>query len=119
MNTSETYIKMCERAVEVQNNRVYDFDARINRGIVLHGSGDLYYCDQSVVWLPRQDQLQEMISSELWRLTGLIAEMEEFGGYPFGLWHGDVLTSMEQLWLAFTMKEKFGKIWTGSDWQLQ
>jgi hypothetical protein len=24
--------------------------------------------------------------------------------------------SMEQLWLAFVLKEKYGKVWSGTDW---
>jgi hypothetical protein len=27
------------------------------------------------------------------------------------------LESMEQIWLAFIMKEKNGKIWNGEDWE--
>jgi len=26
------------------------------------------------------------------------------------------LGSMEQLWLAFIMSEKYGKVWNGDDW---
>ncbi len=28
------------------------------------------------------------------------------------------ITSMEQLWLAFVMKEKHGKTWDGNQWEL-
>ena len=61
-----------------------------------------------------QDQLQEMMENEIGRigmpffwLTMLRDFCEEIG-YPF--------TSMEQLWLAFVMKELYQKKWTGEDW---
>jgi len=28
-----------------------------------------------------------------------------------------IFNSMEQLWLAFVMKEKFDKVWNGEDWE--
>ena len=69
------------------------------------------------IWLPRQDQLQKMMGiSDLWVLT---LRFEYFlrtektyniREYPFGF------TSMEQLWLAFVMKEKYQKTWNGKEW---
>lgn len=65
------------------------------------------------IWLPHQDQLQEMVESEnlLFKVKGFwefccSATFIKFRGYH----------SMEQLWLAFVMKEKFNKIWDGEKW---
>jgi len=74
------------------------------------------------VKLLRQDQLQEIIIREQgWELhprdikTLLhnICLSIENGLLPFDK-HG--LYSMEQLWLAFVMKEKYKKIWNGEKW---
>ena len=67
-----------------------------------------------VTWLPRQDQLQDMIddASEFreilirWRcwMDSLYGEKSMY------------LNSMEQLWLAFVMKEKYNKVWNNEEW---
>jgi len=37
--------------------------------------------------------------------------------YADGLnFYSEQFTSMEQLWLAFVMKEKYGKVWDRKDW---
>ncbi len=65
-----------------------------------------------VIWLPRQDQLQEMAD------IGFVYISAKF----FGMWCDDIqydepkFTSMEQLWLAFVMKEKHSKTWNGQEW---
>ena len=76
---------------------------------------------RELIWLPRQDQLQEMVRGE--KHMHLLAHLfalwchggEDFGkmvyGFPNCLW------SMEQLWLAFVMKEKFNKVWSGDRWE--
>ena len=64
------------------------------------------------IWLPRQDQLQGMVGRD-WRYI-----------FPKFIWwytdvdmrHLEIISSMEQLWLAFVMKEKFGKTWNGEEW---
>jgi len=72
------------------------------------------------VWLPRQDQLQEMVFELVQskpgkcrtRLMKLFAEFLEFVGDS-----GANYDSFEQLWLAFVMKEKYNKVWNGNDWE--
>ncbi len=62
------------------------------------------------IWLPRQDQLQEMIDGtsyeQLAKLRDFILRL------PLGI---DFL-KWEQLWLAFVMYRKFKKKWNGTDW---
>jgi hypothetical protein len=86
-------------------------------------------------WLPRQDQLQEMvfkIDESLkdlecddrtrlskkgiinFSLTDLIREFSD----DLDMKYYEELTSMEQLWLAFVMERKFKKIWTGEKWEV-
>ena len=123
MDTSEQYIKMCEKAEE------------ITKGHKLV-TGDVYYrkeaycgcfcpacrpsAEVGLVWLPRQDQLQEMVLSD--------PEHPEYDNWEwrlkrFKMWHSAKIwgtnhpfASMEQLWLAFVMKEKYGKVWNGKEW---
>jgi len=69
---------------------------------------------KSLVWLPRQDQLQNIISPYLQELLDTICEKDGDIGYQF--MHEYDLNSMEQLWLAFVMKEKYKKTWDGEQW---
>ena len=67
--------------------------------------------------LPRQDQLQEMLPTLESPLEFAIA----FGEWCEALYLTDVSwigASMEQLWLAFVMKECYNKIWIQNEWQI-
>lgn len=67
-----------------------------------------------VVWLPRQDQLPEMVFGSEVISTGIVQSLWEFCRENSSV----PLDSMEQLWLAFVMKEKFGKTWAGDKWEV-
>ena len=108
MDCGNDYIKMCEKAEEIQGiwNHEQHFLDRPHSYIVDNGRSGW-------TWLPRQDQLQEMVGSD-WRYI--------FSKFMW--WYTDVdirqleiIGSMEQLWLAFVMKEKFNKIWDGNKWE--
>ena len=66
---------------------------------------------KTCIWLPTQEQLQEMIKTDPWH--NLLAD--------FFFWHLYVdvfkIDSYNELWLAFVMKEKYNKIWTGEKWE--
>jgi len=113
--------------------------------IDMHGNwfawDDGGYCQ-----LERQDQLQEMVfekkqSTLLPPLRKLLLCFDEFVHPNNYCLHGEhepgffgqgacgicldeiakqekQFTSMEQLWLAFVMKEKYGKVWNGEDWEV-
>ena len=129
MDITKQYIKMCRKAGEIQPQ---------DRGIPSHSpfkDGDMFALGHKVtmydgcshsegfiepeiynpkcVWLPRQDQLQEMVvDNSLERPWVHLC-------YQFYKWahlNWNDFTSMEQLWLAFVMKEKYHKIWTGEGW---
>ena len=149
MDTSETYIKMCKQAKEIHTVRVLkigDYFAYLNQfGYLVVGSDSFPETARRIfaggcLWLPRQDQLQEIYKmardEDISGDTAPLNAIEIAGAFndwllsftgkePYS-WLNDptdirgwVLPSMEQLWLAFVMEEKHGKIWTGSDWQLQ
>jgi hypothetical protein len=70
------------------------------------------------VWLPRQDQLQAMCKDKdiVERLVRKFSLFVLNNNMPPQMDKNNVrFQSMEQLWLAFVMKEKFNKIWNGDD----
>lgn len=141
MDTSETYIKMSD-CPEIQSfwqcksgDWFYakeDLGDGNDKSFITKGeivcNGDLANfcwessCDfgggienfNSAVWLPRQDQLQEMVLT-----NHLPDELRKIIGY-FNDFVGSVtpsFTSMEQLWLVFVMSEKHNKYWDGNEWK--
>ena len=150
MDDSKQYIEMCEKAVEIQQLRgrlkweawdyVYASDDGDPEVLVVSG-----YCTDSgfygleagseewpedecvpkgAIWLPRQDQLQEMVGVKT------VGEFENFasGNYMMGWDDGSAWLrldgyrcdydsySLEQFWLCVVMKEKYNKVWNGEDW---
>lgn len=132
MDTSETHIKMCEKAKEIQDsNSAYGRhpDVVAEYGCTVNKFGDWFWHN---IWLPRQDQLQEMVDpykNELnseWHsgikvydllrvFVGFCSGDEYEMGFPTA--YVEKFASMEQLWLAFVMKEKYNKVWNGEDWE--
>jgi hypothetical protein len=122
MDTSEIYIEMCRQAEEIQDLQSHLFgDFRYNHVfndiqiINYHSSMD----DQEIyTWLPRQDQLQEIVFREpnpfimLGRIFNFVRRNFQQGDEDLK----KLSTTWEQLWLAFVMKEKFNKTWNGEDW---
>lgn len=119
MDTSGTYIKMCGKAEEIQQlrNHIYeggDYCYCSECGLFIHCEGKLYDFD-GIVWLPRQDQLQEMVFSDDVGVQTITTAIEQFSKTEVGATIS-IFGSMEQLWLAFAMKEKYNKVWDGEQW---
>ena len=135
MDTSEQYIKMCEKAEEIQKGHQWVYDdlfvspKEYYRDKPLIWGRDKRFRDPPYTWLPRQDQLQEMIDQqqrdwvnvlEMFTLYAFYGDNTyTLGGTPvyYGMGIPHNVFSMEQLWLAFVMKEKFNKTWNGEAWQ--
>ena len=134
MDTSEQYIEMCEKAKEIQKispginfGEVFAYPRKYSGTVEAEWvCGDyegqpvlgdwLYQSPPYMVWLPRQDQLQEMVGKDV-GLQTLCCRL-----YEFSTDQGAGITingSMEQLWLAFVMHEKFNKVWNGIDWEAE
>jgi len=118
MDTSETYIKMCD-CKEIQELCQWDMEKDFFWLIPIP---DKNFPLVKTVWLPRQDQLQEMVSEYPAHWVAFLNWSERdypikvYDGQerqPLPFWH---FQSMEQLWLAFVMKEKFGKLWDSDNW---
>ena len=124
MNTSKTYIKMCEKAEEIQGEWT---QPHVGDQAYLRGSRtivtELWFDLQDkgllnkgeAIWLPRQDQLQEMVK-ETARLLSDGEWAYRFGQWCFPQFPKIVKTSMEQLWLAFVMKTLYAKRWYNGEW---
>ncbi len=129
MDTSETYIKMCEKAKKILPEHKYEtgdwYSTVFHDGVFLVQDLDAWadvplYLRHPSECFPvyRQDQLQEMVGI---RTPEDFERFHQSFSFP---WEGEfgipdymgVCTSMEQLWLAFVMKEKYGKTWDGEDW---
>ncbi|MCK5608026.1 hypothetical protein KAR91_39465 [Candidatus Pacearchaeota archaeon] len=144
MDTSEAYVKMCREAKEIQEKwKVDEGDWCIDKSKIpkkdYHVRWDEYGvgvidADQEtnsnkcriswrkwVLWLPRQDQLQEILlesinknrepEDEADHITILDNISEWVFSKPYPTYQ-----SMEQLWLAFVMKKKHQKTWNGETW---
>ena len=90
------------------------------------GGGHLFDTLENIdyIWLPRQDQLQEMIGLygykfSFWQSYHPEKPKELYweGERAIGQWCIRAL-SMEQLWLAFYMSENHNKVWSGTKWEL-
>ena len=126
MDKSSHYIKMCESSKMIQKRWKPDF----GDFFVSMSSGQTSPCMSIVselekkvsylktikaVWLPRQDQLQEMVIETYatpWDLAIAFSNvlMADNASYF------DAFDSMEKLWLAFIMLEKHRKKWKDGGW---
>ena len=132
MDTSLKYLDMC-RVYDIQHNWKFELgdyfgyladvtwrDKSRTHGVDIVDESLLYSKERYThwVWLPRQDQLQEMITGDeyLYRT--------EFGNSSGALFEaitefahrGDYGKSFEMLWLIFVMERKFKKFWNGLSW---
>ncbi len=134
MDTTNEYRNMCRKADEIQDSwecQLGDFYGHFG-SIKIWGVDDEAdnHSNKAIVsiWLPRQDQLQEMYAKN-------VLDDLHFLFDPFALLdiihcyvkddcdnhkHEDVsyeeCSSMEQLWLFFVMKTVHNKYWDGDNW---
>jgi hypothetical protein len=149
MDITATYLRMCQKAKEIQEAwKPKDFDFIIdntkveyNDDILLVDNTDLQLVDidyaepesqeyqteyeyykTRTLWLPRQDQLQELIEpdkSKIYQIVDKVVTQKYYYPPKEDYISGpEIFNSMEQLWLAYVMKEKFGKIWYLNEWVL-
>ncbi len=69
------------------------------------------YLKNGFIWLPRQDQIQEMIN---YCSTNFICGLYDWFVEPGG--REDEFDSYEKLWLAYYMWEYHKKTWDGKKW---
>lgn len=122
MDTTPEYIKMCEKATEIQSvHDITDYEHDIvccrACGEVCHEDSGYYFCcgETDGLWLPQQDDLQAMVFSGSFSVHDL-DKFYNWADERTEILHGCELESWEQLWLAFVMSEKYGKVWNGEEW---
>jgi len=138
MDKSEKYIKMCKQASEVQELLKCSFDLRSQGYCLKHNclldedydgcpscpvfkenipddfhKFDAYFdeemCYSHWIGLPYQDQLQEVLYEGIQQDYRVIADIYDF--VKENLEYVKQFSSLEQIWLAFVMKERFNKVW--------
>lgn len=120
MDTSKEYGEMCYSAKEIQelwevkdgdfHTTEIDLDYPQPLVLTVHDEIDIESINRFPVWLPRQDQLQEMVEEEI---TGEL--LERF--YDFYITSPCNCSSFEIMWLSFVMEQKYNKTWDGKDWR--
>lgn len=104
MDTSKEYIEMCEKATEIQKigKRYLGVFPNIPTDIFRAGKVDAF------VWLPRQDQLLEMIKGDFIETCDYIGHFSE---------RFIELKTPEKILLKIVMEETYHKQWTGENWE--
>lgn len=150
MDTSETYIQMCRQAKEIQgawNRSPGDFTIYSTSGELLIYNRETSLPEYSIcyaknggqsriltksewdkekhVWLPRIDQLIELLGfnsapiytfDAIWMIIGsaVVGKNQKRPHVPKEYFVK--FDSFEQLFLAVVMIDRWFKIWNGSDW---
>lgn len=137
MDKSKEYVLMCRVAKEIQRLRKHSFvngdyydDNTLPSGLIYFiDPDDITNQDVNVfgtekgeyVWLPRQDQLQEIILED--RYNNLKSPRELLIEIAFEVTEGfdiyyDEFKTFEQIWLAYFMYTKHNKVWSYNKWTI-
>ena len=149
MDISTQYVRLCLKAKEIQalspegeSGSWYVDGEKLGDvlGVRLTNTEKKLYKERHegkcLIWLPSQDQLQEMFSSGMFSLDALFpldtwSLQLSFFGFMYEVNLSTVqdetirferspyayqFCSLEQLWLAFIMKKKYNKIWVKGEW---
>lgn len=113
MDKSNNYMNMCKKAEEIQ--KIWKHSMR--------SGGDFYYNkilaavyavtdneqkDEDCIWLPRQDQLQDILAKKTTFLS-IYGLLNGFQIYLVEVGQRDYIDTMEKLWLEYTMRTLFDK----------
>jgi hypothetical protein len=139
MDTSKEYIAMCVAAEEIQDyfgncdNQIgktlyyYQMPGEGINWKVEEAIGVAYCCDYpsertKTIWLPSQDQLQDVCPGE-----GILRVLHNFSTFVFyqsndkeillRRYPGTQFATAEQLWLAYLMYITLQKRWNGEKWE--
>ena len=119
---TENYIKMCEQAEEIQKvwrkpfkNYLGDLFWKGKEYLMIPEACSfvteiMFEPDDNCIWLPTQEQLQEIIGNQFVSLDGKISRLA-----TIFLISNDQI-SWNEFWLMYVMHEKYNKFWTGEKW---
>lgn len=120
MDTTEQYIKMRLAAIPDLGMGIpmgFSINWR-SEAVLVDEKGDWYHSTKDeVCQLERQDQLQEMVCETVDKVMWMPTLF--YWGEQDWYWvtkYAKQFTSMEQLWLAYVMEEKYNKRWDGDEW---
>ena len=116
MDKTEIFVKMCENAEEIQrmSPRVFITSNAVNIPFYdLEGNCWFNRNNEKSIWLPRQDQLQELTGIE--SIPTLLSQFNEFV-FENVEYATQFIDSCEKLWLAFVMKKRYNKTWNEEEW---
>ena len=118
MDCGSVYIKMCEKAEEIQQLiiplKIIAPEYQSQYGADMSKSGNWFHLN---IWLPRQDQLQAMVLDLYTQYDNLVQNMvSDCHAFSTNWQTYQRWDSFEQLWLAFVMKKRLGKVWSGTEW---
>jgi hypothetical protein len=138
MDKSRQYIQMCKRSKEIQSlwqPKTGDFYADIGSevhcyfpdssktGAIKSGfgitTGKKVTTISPLVWLPKLEQLIEAAQVQGCCFRDTSFQFYEWVKLPYGkgtIPANKLFISLEQVWLAFIMKTRFGKIWEDGGW---
>ncbi len=127
---TDNYIKMCEKAEEIQKEWKPKIGDKVKHRLTAvqfispydkNTYSDDFYREEGYTYLPTQEQLQEIINAysnyeRVNRFYDFVhLDADEYG---YNEWCEFVNNaSMNELWLAFVMHEKYHKVWTGEKWK--
>lgn len=130
MDKSKQYIKMCD-CDEIQGrwelkegDMVYWPSDPSNIELFADEDVDAWTIDEikkehgGGVWLPRQDQLQDIINDDDYTPEDFLNIISVYCMHNnCDKYGGEIAGSMEQLWLSTFMHKKFNKKWNGNKWE--
>ena len=128
MDTSSEYILMCEKAKEIQHDTlsIGDFVWLGDKYLCLpeacriitqsEQNSELNY--DEFIWLPRQDQLQEMVNDKFSSREQIPALVRILDHKKQCTRTGRNPATWEQLWLSFVMYHKHNKQWNNNEWEV-
>jgi hypothetical protein len=123
---TENYIKMCEKAEEIQKAwkpelADWFYSKEIDDSVLILGfTKESRKEIRKGIWLPTQEQLQEMmiptLGDDFLGCAPLVLNRKlEESLFSNGIYNWG--TSYQELWLAFVIKEKYNKVWDGEKWK--
>ncbi len=138
MDKSKAYIRMCDRAEEIQclwkpahgdfyaeaNGQVRCWitmsppPERFKKGFGICVNNGIIHLSK-YTWLPRQDQLIEMAQVPGRRYESVIQDFFDWTKRPYGIGPGNpgrLFKTMEKIWLVFVMQQKINRFWDGDAW---
>jgi len=112
MDTSAKYIEMCSKATEIQ-----ELDIKRDEQSFF-SEEDTFEKGGVTVWLPRQDQLQEMYIKKVGPYSKslkdrIMIDIKYHNDETYTIEHALFISkSFEQFWLQLTMIELYCKTWS-------